>query len=173
MKQNFIFLISEFNTKKSSPCNVPGQHHDIERTTGGWGSTVCQDQAVLWTDLCIHRGKFGMNQLLHVLIAEWFNMKGGPCSIKAQKKVKTVHTAYIEIHVFFPNLYQFWLVVLASFREPKSWLPVAHVHLHVCWQLFSNWVFKLYSTPLRWYFHSFTLFGIVIKTLIKKRKQYH
>lgn len=56
-------------------------------------------------------------------------MKGGPCSIKAQKKVKTVHTAYIEIHVFFPNLYQFWLVVLASFREPKSWLPVAHVHL--------------------------------------------
>lgn len=47
MKQNFIFLISEFNTKKSSPCNVPGQHHDIERTTGGWGSTVCQDQAVL------------------------------------------------------------------------------------------------------------------------------
>lgn len=88
------------NTQKSSPCNVPGQDHDIERTTGGGGPTVCQDQAVLWTDLCVHCGKFGMDQLLHVLIAEWFNMKGGPCSTKAQKELKTVHTVYFEIFSF-------------------------------------------------------------------------
>lgn len=41
-----------------------------------------------------------MDQLLHVLIAEWFNMKGGPCSTKAQKELKTVHAVYFEIFSF-------------------------------------------------------------------------